>query len=170
MSVKGVDLGTSAAKHFVRERLRGMLSDGAEDDQLVADLVTSATGGRLHGYPLPDTLELPATVYAKYGATDDLRPLGRDMPVVAATIRLQIKTICAGFDDTVIEEPAGIVNQLLDGKQATVEVLKSNGDLYGTFYVECNRESELLMDAEPTENEAYQELGGIYAFHVTRVA
>jgi hypothetical protein len=153
---KGVDLGTGAAKRFVVGKLRGTLSDGVDDDALVAALVSGPTGGRVHSYPIPEDIETPAIVFGRYGAVDEAGPIGRNTPVAAATIRLQIKAICEGYDDEVIEEAAGIVNQLLDGRNATLEVLTASGALYGTFYVECTRESELLIDPEPEDNAVFQ--------------
>lgn len=171
MTIKGVDLGTSAAKQFVVSRVRGSLSFGPEDDARVAALITGPTGGRVHGWPIPtDLVPLPAITFGRYGSIDRPTPLGHGIPNVLTTVRLQVKAVCEGYDESPIEEAAAIVNQLLDGAQALIDLTKSGGGSYGTFYVECSRESELLTDLPPDDDgTVYQHLGGIYAFNVSRV-
>lgn len=167
---KGASLATSAAKTFVVGKVRGTISDGPADEALVARLLTLPTATRIHSWPLPDSVPYPAFVIQRYGARDDTQPLGRNAPVVATTVRLQIKAVCEGYDESPIEEPAGILNELIDGKTAIVDVVNGSGGLYGTFYVECSRESELLVDLEPEpDGTPYQHQGGIYSFYVSRV-
>jgi hypothetical protein len=164
-STKGVELGTSAAKQFVVGYLRGTLSDGPDDEELVERLIAGPTGGRVHGMPFPDDFEIPAIGFNRYGAVDSTAPIGRGMPTSAATIRLQIRAVCEGYDETPIEEAASILNQLLDGRANTVDL----GSTLGAYYVECSRESELVIDLPPEEDETvYQQLGGVYSFYVTR--
>lgn len=171
MANLGADLATSAAKQFVVGRLRGTYSEGVLDAQRVAELVAGPTGGRVHSIPFPDHIPLPAIGITRYGAGSTATPLGAGQPSVAATIRLQIKAVCEGYDESPIEAAAAILNQLLDGHTALVDLTKpQGGGTYGTFHVECSRESELLTDLPPEEDgTVYQHLGGIYTFFVTRV-
>jgi hypothetical protein len=169
--IKGATIATSAAKQFIVGRIRGTISDGPEDDALVARLVTLATGTRIHTIPLPDSVPLPAFGMSRYGGGNDAGPIGQNLPTVATTIRMQVKAICEGYDESPIEEPAAILDELLNGRVATIDV-RSADDLvsYGTFYVECSRESELLQDLpEEPDGSVFQHIGGIYAFYVSRV-
>lgn len=170
MATLGNDLATSAAKQFVVGRVRGVYQDDVNDATRVATLLAGPTGGRIHGSPMPDDVPLPALTFARYGSSDSLAPLGRNQPSVYTTVRLQVKAICEGYDESPIEEAAAILNQLLDGHTATVDLTKPGGGSYGTFYVECSRESELLTDLPPEDDgSVYQHLGGVYSFGVTRV-
>jgi hypothetical protein len=165
----GVDLGTSAAKQFVVGKLRGAYSETPDDSEAVAELLTGPTEGRVHASPVPDTYPLPFVTFVRYGGGDDPSPIGRNQPTVATTVRLQVKAICEGYDDSPIEAAAAMINRLLDGSSALVDLTKQGGGSYGTFYVECNRESELLTDLPPEDDgTVYQQLGGVYAFFVTR--
>lgn len=165
VTVKGANLATTAVRTYIAGKLDGTLSDGPDDDTLVAALLVGPTGGRFHPMPLPQEMALPAISYSRYGAGTDVSPLGRDIPTVATTIRMQVKALCEGYDEEPIEQAADAINQLLDGRSATFDV---SG--YGTFYVESRRESELLTDLPPDDDgTVYQQLGGIYAFYVVRV-
>jgi hypothetical protein len=162
----GVTIGTTAARQFLVGKLRGTLSDGPTDDALVAALTASEVGGRIHGYPLPDELPLPAIVFSRYGGGDLSAPLGRAGTgrTAATTILMQVKAICEGYDETPIIEPSSIIDQLLDARSGVVDTG------LGTFYVEVTRESELLTDLPPEEDGTiYQQLGGVYSFYVSRV-
>lgn len=166
----GNDLATSAAKEFVFGRLRGTYSDGLADDALAAELLAGPTGGRIHSYPIPDDIALPVVAMMRYGSRDDPSPLGRNVPSVATTVRLQVKAICEGYSESPIESAASIVNQLLDGRSAIVDVSRPDGGSYGTYSVEATRESDLLTDLPPeTDGTPYQQLGGVYNFFVVRV-
>lgn len=167
--VQGANLATSAAKQFVVGRVRGVYVSKPEDAALTATLMAGPTGGRIHGWPVPDSVPYPAIVVQRYGSQDVTGPLGRAQPNVASTVRLQVKAICEGYDESPIEEAASILNQLLDGHAAVVDLTNPNGGSYGTFYVECNRESELLTDlpVEP-DGTPFQHMGGIYNFFVSR--
>lgn len=162
---KGVSLGTSAVKEFIVGKVRGTYSEGSDDDALVARIMASSTGGRIHGSPVPDEYEYPFTTFARYGGSDNATPLGRDRPTTATTVVMQVKTVCEGYDETPIEETAACVDELLNGRTGIVDL----GN-YGTFQVECSRESELLLDLPPDDDgTVYQQIGGIYEFLVTRV-
>lgn len=160
---QGVTIGTTAARQFLVGRLNGTLSDGVNDDSLVARLTASAVAGRVHGYPLPDELPLPAIVFSRYGGGDLAAPLGKGQGAAATTVLMQVKAICEGYDETPIVEPSALIDELLSGAVGVVDTG------YGTFYVEVSRSSELLTDLPPEDDgTVYQQLGGVYSFYVSR--
>lgn len=165
----GVSIGTVAAQQFVTQRLRGDVSDGPEDDALVMALMAGPTGGRVHKVPAPNEVLYPMIAFERYGGGDNATPIGRGMPTVMTTVRQQIKAICEGYDQGPIEEAAMILDQLLNAKSNVIDVTKLEGGSYGTFYVECVRESELLIEPPIEQDTVFQQLGGIYAFTVSRI-
>lgn len=169
MTNTGASLGTIAARTFIVGRLRGTLAETVDEQALAAQLLAGPTGGRVHTLPFPDPDEfpLPAIGISRYGSNAvDTAPLGRNQPAVTSNIRFQVRAIVEGFDDTPIQGAADIMNQLLDGQTGLVDLAG-----YGTFNVECTRESELLTDLPPEDDgTVYQHLGGIYAFFVSRIA
>jgi hypothetical protein len=163
-------LGSAAAQTFIVGRIRGTLSDGPQDDELTAMLDGSATGRRIHQMPFPDDWPLPSFGFARYGG-GDVGPVGG--PVAAQNLLYQVGAIIAGFDDTPILGPANVMNTLLDGRSAIVDVsveVSPGNTVNGTFSVECVRESEFLTDLPPEEDgSVYQRQGGVYAFFVSRL-
>lgn len=166
----GVAIGTVAAQQFIVQRLRGDLSDGPTDDALAAELLAGPTGGRVHKIPIPNEYRYPVIGFERYGAGNDSAPIGTGMPSVMTLVRQQVRAICDGYDQSPIEGAADLLDRLLNGKANVVDVTKPEGGSYGTFYVECYRESELLTELPPdNDGTVYQQLGGIYAFTVSRV-
>jgi len=171
---QSASLGTSAARAFVFGRLRGTLdaanatpSQIALDTALAAELLLGPTGGRVSNTPIPEFVPFPAIGISRYGAGISSGPIGSNTPSVTSGLRLMVRAICTGYSLEPIERAADILNVLLDGRSALVDL---EGGL-GTFSVDCTRESELLTDL-PAEDDGtvYQHLGGIYAFFMSRVA
>lgn len=166
----GVSIGTVAAQQFIVQRLRGDVSDGPDDDVLAAELLAGPTGGRVHKIPIPNEYTFPVIGFERYGAGTDTAPIGRGMPTVLTTIRQQIKALCVGYDQSPIEAAADLIDRLLNAKANIIDISKPEGGSYGTYHVECSRESELLTELPPdSDGTVYQQLGGIYAFTVSRV-
>lgn len=166
----GTDTATTAAKAFIVGRLRGTYSNGVEDDLAVAALMAGPTQGRVHGWPVPDEWALPLITFARNGAGRDAGPIGAGSRTAASYITFQVKAVCEGYDDTPIIEAGALINTLLDGQTAIVD-LQSIAASLGSYSVECMRESELLTDL-PIEDDGtvFQHNGGVYSFFVTRVA
>lgn len=170
----GASLGTSAARAFIVGRLAGTLeaahaspSQIALDTALAAELFIGPTGGRVSNVPIPEFVTLPAIGLSRYGAGTSSAPIGSNVASVTSGMRMLVRAICEGYSSSPIERAADIINQLLDGREALVDL----GGALGSFSVDCTRESELLTDL-PAEDDGtvYQHMGGIYAFFISRVA
>ena len=160
-------VGSRAVETFIFGRLTGLLSQTPDDIALVRMLRQTPAEGRLHKWPVPDDYPLPHGTFYREGGDGDLGPIGG--PAVASNHRYQVKYVCEGFSTDPIDDAAAIANDLLDGASATIGIETHRG--LTTFYVECIRLSELLLDLPPEEDGGvFQHVGGIYGFFVSRVA
>ncbi len=126
-------------------------------------LPDSSVGTRIHKAPVPDDYPFPFITFLRRGA-NDMAPLGRGQQVTASTLTYEVKAVDQGYDTDRIDEPAGLLDGVLDGQTKTINV---DG---GWYDITCRRVSELEVELPPEDDgTVYQHKGGIYEFQVCRV-